>query len=67
MCINGQFSKRSHKINNDVLLLYVCNHYLYIHLSYLFTQVAKDLGPGQIIVTALCDTGEVAMFLFSFS
>lgn len=28
----------------------------------MFVQVAKDLGPGHTVVTALCDTGEVSLF-----
>ena len=34
----------------------VCTYDLFMLL---ILQVAKDLGPGNVIVTALCDTGQV--------
>ena len=32
---------------------------LFTRAYYDVFQVAKDLGPGNVVVTALCDTGEV--------
>ena len=68
MCITIAMEKLS-EIENPGMEIHVVNPYFLIAFSTLFfsvyallfiiSQVAKDLGPGHIVVTCLCDSGQV--------